>query len=109
MLLQHDEFAINQLLNTVQNQGLNEVYQDLFSRKEAYLEEKSSTASIDQNTADTVENVSNSQVSSQSLDFDSLKEAKIAAKKNPINIAAAATAMVIRVAKKSSSPQPVSP
>ena len=39
----------------------------------------------------------------------SLKEAKIAAKKNPINIAAAATAMVIRVAKKSSSPQPVSP
>ena len=73
-VLQHDEFAMNQLLNTVQNQGLNEVYQDLFSRKEAYLAEKSSTASIDQNTADTVENVSNSQVSSQSLDFDSLND-----------------------------------
>ena len=41
--------------------------------------------------------------------FDNLNDAKIAAKKKPINIAAAATAMVMRVAKKSSSPQPVSP
>ena len=34
---------------------------------------------------------------------------KLRLKKKPINIAAAATAMVMRVAKKSSSPQPVSP
>ena len=43
------------------------------------------------------------------LFFDNLNDAKIAAKKKPINIAAAATATVMRVAKKSSSPQPVSP
>ena len=34
---------------------------------------------------------------------------KLLLKKNPINIAAVATAIVMRVAKKSSSPQPVSP
>jgi multisubunit Na+/H+ antiporter MnhC subunit len=34
---------------------------------------------------------------------------KLQANKNPINIAVIATAIVIKVAKKSSSPQPVSP
>ena len=41
--------------------------------------------------------------------FDNLNDAKTAANKNPMNIAAVATAIVMRVAKKSSSPQPVSP
>ena len=40
---------------------------------------------------------------------NNLKDTNIVANRNPIMIAAAATAMVMRVAKKSSSPQPVSP
>ena len=40
---------------------------------------------------------------------DNLNDAKIAANKNPMNIAAVATAIVMSIAKKSSSPQPVSP
>ena len=54
-VLQHDEFAMNQLLNTVQNQRLNEVYQDLFSRKESYLEEKAALAARDPRKADVIE------------------------------------------------------
>ena len=74
-VLQHDEFAMNQLLNTVQNQGLNEVYQDLFSRKEAYLEEKSRTVST-QKSIDTVDYTpaSEAETHDQSLHFDSLND-----------------------------------
>jgi hypothetical protein len=43
------------------------------------------------------------------LFLDSFKGVNINANKNPIAIAAIETAMVIKVAKKSSSPQPVSP
>ena len=45
----------------------------------------------------------------KNLFFESFKGVKTNAKKNPINIAVIETAIVIRVAKKSSSPQPLSP
>ena len=43
------------------------------------------------------------------LKFDNFKGVKIAAKLKPINIAVIDTAIVIRVARNNSSPQPVSP
>jgi hypothetical protein len=43
------------------------------------------------------------------LFLDSFKGVNINANKNPITIAAIDTAIVIRVAKNNSSPQPVSP
>ena len=70
-VLQHDEFAMNQLLNTVQNQRLNEVYQDLFSRKESYLEEKAALAARDPRKADVIEYTPSTNVA-ETPDFDVL-------------------------------------
>lgn len=72
-VLQHDEFAMNQLLNTVQNQRLNEVYQDLFSRKEAYLEEKANSITTEPSKADTVDYTPSS-ATNNTVDFDSLND-----------------------------------
>lgn len=76
-VLQNDDFAMNQLLTAVQNLGLNEVYQELFNRKEAYLEEKSRTVST-QKSVDTVDHTpaSEAETHDQSLNFDSLNDFK---------------------------------
>ena len=70
-VLQNDDFAMNQLLTAVQNLGLNEVYQELFNRKEAYLEDKAALAARDPRKADVIEYTPSTNVA-KTPDFDAL-------------------------------------
>ncbi|MCJ8146319.1 hypothetical protein MKI79_05305 [Acinetobacter sp. A3.8] len=70
-VLQNDDFAMNQLLTAVQNLGLNEVYQELFNRKEAYLEDKAALAARDPRKADVIEYTPSTNVA-ETPDFDAL-------------------------------------
>ena len=70
-VLQNDDFAMNQLLTAVQNLGLNEVYQELFTRKEAYLEDKAALSARDPRKADVIEYTPSTNVA-KTPDFDAL-------------------------------------
>ena len=68
--LQHDDFAIKQLMETVQNLNLNTVYQELYNEHEIYKEEQEHLKKAEQinKTADIIE--------SSSTDIDAPVEQK---------------------------------
>lgn len=68
--LQHDDFAIKQLLDNVKAQGLNSTYQTLFNEQEAYLEEQQRLNQLEPTKSGVIESTPTEQAPAP--DFDAL-------------------------------------